>query len=96
MQFAIVFFVKTRRFLNVLVHRIFWNGQAVVLFDPAFFVQGGRLKVYPNWLELGQLFQRFNFFLDEAAVGQCKNIQHGRSPSAPKNGGQVFEKAAMG
>jgi hypothetical protein len=37
-------------------------------------------------LELGELFQRFNLFLDEAAVGQCKNVEHGRSPSAPKNG----------
>jgi hypothetical protein len=46
-------------------------------------------------LELGELFQRFNLFLNEAAVGQCKNVEHGRSPSAPKTGGQVFDKAAM-
>ena len=41
MQLAVVFFVKTCRLFDVLVHHVFRNRQAVVLFDPAFFFRRG-------------------------------------------------------
>ena len=78
MQFAIVFFVKTRRLLNIFVHRVFRDRQAVVLFDPAFFFDGRRFQVNPDGLEFGKFLQGLNLFLEEAAVGQGENVEHGR------------------
>ena len=40
-QLAVVFFVKASGLFDVLVHRVFRNGQAVVLFDPAFLFNRG-------------------------------------------------------
>jgi hypothetical protein len=50
-QVAVVFFVEARGLLDVLVHRVFGDGQAVVLLDPALFFQRGRLEVDPDRLE---------------------------------------------
>ena len=50
-QFAVVFFVEAGRFFDVLVHRVFWDLQAVILLDPALFFGGRRFEVHPNWLE---------------------------------------------
>ena len=78
MQLAVVFFVKTRGFFNIFVHRVFRDRQTVVLFDPPFFFDGGRFQINPNGLEFGEFFQGLNLFLEEAAVGQGENVEHGR------------------
>ena len=79
MQLAVVFFVKTCGLFNVLVHRVFGDGQAVVLLDPAFFFNGGRFQIHPDGLEAGEFFQGLDLFLEEASVGKGKNIEHGNS-----------------
>jgi hypothetical protein len=38
-EFAVVLFIEAGRLLDVLVHRILGDGQAVVLLDPALFFQ---------------------------------------------------------
>ncbi|MCY1539614.1 hypothetical protein D9M68_752090 [compost metagenome] len=79
-QLAVVFLVEAGRFLDVLVHRVFGNREAVVLLDPALFLERGRLEVDPDRLELGELFERLDLFLDEAAVGERKDVEHGLTP----------------
>ena len=79
-QLAVVFFVKAGRFFDVLVHRIFGDGQAVVLRDPALFVDGGRFQIDPDGLEFGQLFQRLDFFLNESSMGKREDVEHGSLP----------------
>ena len=79
-QFAVVFFVKARGLFNVLVHRVFWDGEAVILLDPAFFVQRRGLKVDPNGLKVGELFQRLDLFLKESAIGKRKDVEHDSLP----------------
>ena len=64
MQFPVVFFIEASGLFDVLVHRVFGNGKAVVLFDPALFVDRGRLEIDPDRLEFRQLFERLDFFLD--------------------------------
>jgi hypothetical protein len=49
-----------------------------MLVDPAFFFQGGRLEVNPNGLKTRQLFQGFDFFLEQAPVGKGKDVEHGK------------------
>ena len=79
-QFAVVFGVKTGRFFDVLVHRIFGDRQAVILLDPALFFERGRFQVNPDGLEFGQLFQGFNFLLKQSPVGKGKNVEQSLSP----------------
>jgi hypothetical protein len=79
-QLAVVFFIEAGRLLDVLVHRVFWNREAVVLLDPALFLERGRFEVDPDRLELGKLLQGLDLFLDEAAVGERKDIEHGSLP----------------
>ena len=77
MQFAVVFFEEAGRLLDVVVHRVFWNRQTKVLLDPAALLQRGRFQVNPDRLEARKLFQRFDFFLEQAAVGQGEDVEHG-------------------
>ena len=79
-QLAVVLFVKTCGLLDVLVHHVFRNRQAVVLLDPAFFFQRGRLEVDPDRLKLGELLQGFNFFLEQPPVDEREYIEHGALP----------------
>jgi len=78
-QFAVVFLEESGRFLDVLVHRVFGDGQAEMLFDPAPFLGRGTLQIDPDGLELGQVFERLDFFLEQAAIGEGKDIEHGCS-----------------
>ena len=48
-----------------------------MLVDPALFFQGGGLEVNPNGLKTRQLFQRLDFFLEQAPVGKGKDVEHG-------------------
>ena len=79
-QLTVVFFVKTSGLFDVFIHRVFRNRQPVVLLDPAFFFQRWRFEVNPDRLKLGQLLQRFDLFLKEAAIGQRENVEHGGNP----------------
>jgi hypothetical protein len=76
-QLAVVFLVEAGRLLDVLVHRVFGDRQAVVLLDPALLLDRGRLEVDPDRLELGKLFQRLDLFLKEPSVGKRKDVEHG-------------------
>ncbi|MCY1540659.1 hypothetical protein D9M68_763120 [compost metagenome] len=80
-QFAVVFLEETGRLLDVLVHRVFGNRQAEVLLDPAAFFGGGVFQVDPDRLELSQLFERLDLFLEEAAIGQGEYVEHGALPA---------------
>ena len=79
-HFAVVFFIEARRLLDVLVHCIFGDGQAVILLDPAFFLDARRFQVNPDRLELGQFFQRLDLFLDKSAIGERKDVEHDSLP----------------
>jgi hypothetical protein len=76
-QLAVVFFVEAGGFLDVLVHRVVGDGQAVVLLDPALFFDRGRFQIHPDRLEPGQLLQRFDLFLEQPAVGKREDVEHG-------------------
>ena len=80
-QLAVVFLIEAGGFLDVLVGRVFGNRQTVVLLDPALFLEGGRLQVDPDGLELLEFFQRFDLFLDQTAIGQRKDIEHAALPN---------------
>ncbi|MPN38251.1 hypothetical protein SDC9_185775 [bioreactor metagenome] len=69
MQLAIVFFVKTRRLLDIVVHRIFGDGQLVVLLDPALFFEGWRFQVDPDGAKAFKVCQGLDFFLNESTIG---------------------------
>ena len=77
-QLTVVFFIKARRFFDVFVHRVFGNEHAKVLVDPALFFQGGGLEVNPDGLKARQLFQRLDFFLEQAPIGKGKDVEHGK------------------
>jgi hypothetical protein len=79
-QFAVVFLVEAGGLLDVLVHRVFGDGQAVVLFDPALFFQRGVFQIHPDGLELGQLLQRLDLFLEQPAIGKREDVEHGLTP----------------
>jgi hypothetical protein len=49
-----------------------------VLVDPALFFQGGGLEVNPDGLKARQLFQRLDFFLEQAPIGKGKDVEHGK------------------
>jgi hypothetical protein len=80
-QLAVVFLVEAGGFLDVLVHRIFGDGQAVVLLDPALFFEGGGFQIHPDRLEARQLFQRFDFFLEQPAIGEREDVEHRLTPA---------------
>ncbi len=80
MQLAVVFLVEAGGFLDVLVHRVRGDLQAVVLLDPALFLERGRFQVHPDRLEACEFFQGFDLFLDEAAVGEREDVEHGLVP----------------
>ena len=75
-QLAVVFFVKACGLFNVHIHRVFGNGQAVILLDPAFFFEGRGLQVHPDGLEFGEFLEGFDLFLEKPAVGKRENIEH--------------------
>jgi hypothetical protein len=78
-QFAVVFFVEAGGLLDVLVHRVFGDGQAVVLLDPALFFEGGGLQVHPDRLEPRQLFKRLDLFLEERPLASVKMLSMAHS-----------------
>ena len=80
MQLAVVFFVEAGRFLDVLVHRVFGDGQFVVLLDPALFFEGGRLQVDPDGAKAFEVCQGLDFFLNESTIGQRKDVEHQLTP----------------
>ena len=67
-QFAVVFFVEAGGFLDVVIECVGGDVDAEVLLDPADFLGGGAFQIDPDGLETGQLFERFDFFLEQAAV----------------------------
>ncbi len=69
MQLAVVFLEKARRLFDVLVHRVFGDGQAKVLAHPTPLLGRGRLQIDPDRREAGQIFEGFDFFLKQAAIG---------------------------
>ena len=75
-QFAVVFLVEARRFLEVVVDRVARDGQAEVLGDPALFLFGRRVEVDPDRLDVGQCLVAFDLFLEEPAIGQREDVQH--------------------
>jgi hypothetical protein len=79
-EFAVVLFVEARRLLDVVVHRVFGDQQAVVLLDPAFFFERRRFEIDPDRLEARQFFERLDLFLDEAAVGEREDVEQGSLP----------------
>jgi hypothetical protein len=51
-----------------------------MLFDPAFFLDGGGFQVNPDGFEAGEFFQGFDILLEQPAIGKRKDIEHGSLP----------------
>ena len=53
-----------------------------MLAHPAPLLGRGGFEVDPDRLEAGQFLQGFDFFLEQAAVGQGEDVEHARAPGA--------------
>ena len=79
MQLAVVLFVEAGGFLEVVVHRIGGDRQAVVLGDPALLLGCRRFEVDPHGAHAGQGVEALDLFLEQPAVGQREDIEHAYS-----------------
>jgi len=89
MQLAVVLLEEARRFLDVLVHRVLGDREAEMLAHPAPLLGRGRLEVDPDRLEAGQFLEGFDLFLEQAAIGQGEDVEHGRAPGASVGRGEA-------
>ncbi len=61
-----------------------------MLLDPAALLGRGFFEVDPDGFEPGQLFERLDLFLEQAAIGQGEYVEHGCAP-----GGECLRGAGL-